>query len=106
MGNNQTVLSEQSNEKSPICLHIQDEDFTIKYIRRDSERLNEGSEFSGGSLKLQVQKSLELLFLDPFSPDGEERIELEMSVYIKGIAMFSNADKQLNSLNEFQQATS
>ena len=52
MGNNQTVFDKQSNLKSPICLHIEDDDFTIKYIRRDSERLNEGSEFSGGSLKL------------------------------------------------------
>tara|TARA_B110000285_G_scaffold226592_1_gene286601 strand:+ start:194 stop:442 length:249 start_codon:yes stop_codon:yes gene_type:complete len=82
MGNNQTVFNKQSNLKSPICLHIEDDDFTIKYIRRDSERLNEGSEFSGGSLKLQVQKSLELLFLDPFSPDGEEKIELDMSVSV------------------------
>ena len=37
-----------------------------------------------GTLTLSVVKPLELLFLDPSSPDGEERVELDMKVYKDG----------------------
>jgi|TARA_B110000285_G_C14977187_1_gene539541 hypothetical protein len=37
-----------------------------------------------GTLTLDVIKPLELLFLDPMSPDGEEKVELDMKVYKGG----------------------
>ena len=37
-----------------------------------------------GTLTLNVLKPLELLFLDPISPEGEEKVELDMKVYKDG----------------------
>ena len=37
-----------------------------------------------GTLTLDVIKPLELLFLDPMSPEGEEKVELDMKVYKDG----------------------
>lgn len=89
MGNN--ITSDSSTKADSLV--ILDNDFTIKHTPKTSTSSPPSSdERHDGSLHLEVLKPLVLTFLDPFSSDGEETIELDMRVTANATEIKSNAN--------------
>jgi hypothetical protein len=89
MGNNTTRETHNLDGATHVIL---DNEYTITHIPKAQSETATRSEFSDGTLHLEVLKPLELLFLDPFSSDGEETIELDMRVTLNGSDIKNNVD--------------